>query len=380
MMSQTWSKVIAFVFGFIACALVVRWMGYQPPSQSRQLVLATLDAQPRQLGSVPGANAVAEATARIEPAVVNIDTFMRAHRALRLEDFFGQREALRGSGSGVIISPDGYIITNYHVVRGADEILVSLADGRRFIGQVVGADERSDIAVIRVNATNLPNAEMGDSDKLRVGEWAIAVGNPLGLGSTVTVGVISALNRRRLTLDEGRYLEVAIQTDAAINQGNSGGALANIHGQLIGINTAIAAPPGGGSIGIGFAIPVNHVRKVVRDIIVHGGAAKQARPWMGFYLESVRPSLMKRVKLPDPNGVVVGEVVPGSPAAKAGLRADDVIRRFGDRPIHATQELLEEIMKRRPGEQVRLGVWRDGKEIALTVTIGQEPEDPSRLR
>lgn len=373
-MSRPWSTVIAFVLGFAACALILRWMGYQPPSQSRQLVLATLDAPNRPTGSVPGAEAVANASARIEPAVVNIDTFMRPRRSPRLEDFFGQQEAMRGSGSGVIISPDGYIITNHHVVRGADEIVVSLADGRRFLGKPVGADEQSDIAVIKVDARHLPTAELGDSDKLRVGEWAVAVGNPLGLGSTVTVGVISALNRRKLVVEEGRYLEVAIQTDAAINQGNSGGALANIHGQLIGINTAIAAPPGGGSIGIGFAIPINHVKKVVRDILVQGGTVKRARPWIGVYFDAVRPSLMKRVRLPDLNGVAVNEVVPGSPADKAGLRADDVIRRFGKRPIHSTQELLEEIMSRKPGDRVEVTVWRNGKEVSLTITIGRAPE------
>lgn len=374
MTSRPWNTVLAFVLGFAACALILRWMGYQSPSSSRQLVLATLDAPVRQTGSVPGADAIAQATARIEPAVVNIDTFMRPRRSLRLEDFFGPQEAMRGSGSGVIISPDGYIITNHHVVRGADEIVVSLADGRRYLGKTVGADEQSDIAVIKVNARGLPTAELGDSDNLRVGEWAIAVGNPLGLGSTVTVGVISALNRRKLVVEDGRYLEVAIQTDAAINQGNSGGALANVHGQLIGINTAIAAPPGGGSIGIGFAIPINHVKKVVRDIIVQGGKVKRARPWIGINFDAVRPSLMKRLRLPDLNGVAVNEVVPGSPADKAGLRADDVIRRFGDRSIRSTQELLEEIMKRQPGDQVEITVWRNGKEVNLSLTIGTAPD------
>lgn len=337
-------------------------------------MLATLDAPTRATGSVPGADALADASARIEPAVVNIDTFMRPRRSLRLEDFFGQQEAMRGSGSGVIISPDGYIITNHHVVRGADEIVVSLADGRRFLGKPVGADELSDIAVIKVDARNLPTAELGDSDKLRVGEWVIAVGNPLGLGSTVTVGVISALNRRKLMVDEGRYLEVAIQTDAAINQGNSGGALANIHGQLIGINTAIAAPPGGGSIGIGFAIPINHVKKVVREIIVQGKTIKRTRPWIGVYFDAVRPSLMKRLRLPDLNGVAVGEVVPNSPADRAGLRVDDVIRQFGGRAIRSTQDLLEEIMKRQPGDRVDVVVLRQGKVVNLSVTIGTAPE------
>ena len=373
-MPRPWNTVIAFVLGFAACALILRWMGYQSPSSSRQLVLATLDAPVRQVGSVPSANAIAEACARIEPAVVNIDTFMRPRRSLRLEDFFGPQEAMRGSGSGVIISPDGYIITNHHVVRGADEIVVSLADGRRYLGKPVGADEQSDIAVIKVNARGLPTAELGDSDKLRVGEWAIAVGNPLGLGSTVTVGVISALNRRKLLVEGDRYLEVAIQTDAAINQGNSGGALANIHGQLIGINTAIAAPPGGGSIGIGFAIPINHVKKVVRDILVQGGTVRRARPWIGVYFDAVRPSLMRRARLPDLNGVAVEEVVPNSPADRAGLRAGDVIRAFGERPVRTTQELLEEIMKRQPGERVNIKVWRNGKEITLALTVGTFPD------
>jgi S1-C subfamily serine protease len=366
--------MLAFVVGFAACALILRWMGYQPPSQSRQLVLATIDAPARAIGSLPGAEAIAEASARIEPAVVNIDTFTRTSRSPQLEDFFIPREAMRGSGSGVIISPDGYIITNHHVVRGADEIVVSLTDGRRFLGKPVGADELSDIAVVKVNAASLPTAELGDSDKLRVGEWVIAIGNPLGLGSTVTVGVVSALNRRKLPVEGGRYLEVAIQTDAAINQGNSGGALANIQGQLIGINTAIAAPPGGGSIGIGFAIPINHVRKVVRDILVQGGSVKRPRPWLGIAFDAVRPSMLQRSKLPDLHGAVVARVLSDGPADKAGLRENDVIRRFGERSIRSTQDLLEEIMKRQPGDRVAVRVWRDGKEVTLSITIGTQPD------
>jgi Do/DeqQ family serine protease len=373
-MSKVWSVVLAFVVGFAACAFILRWMGYQPPSQSRQLVLTTLDAPARAVGNVSGAEAIVEASARIEPAVVNIDTFMRPRRATQLEDFFTPREAMRGSGSGVIISPDGYIVTNHHVVRGADEIVVSLPDGRRFLGKTVGADEQSDIAVIKVNATSLPTAELGDSDKLRVGEWVIAVGNPLGLGSTVTVGVVSALNRRRLLVEGERYLEVAIQTDAAINQGNSGGALANIHGQVIGINTAIAASPGGGSIGIGFAIPINHVKKVVRDIIARGGTVRYPRPWMGISLEAVSPSAMRQLGLPDLNGVLVADVLPGGPADQAGLRPNDVIRRFDNRPVRTTQDLLAEIMGRQPGDRVEVGVWRNGKEATVTVTIGTRPE------
>jgi len=373
-MSKVWSVVLAFVVGFAACAFILRWMGYQPPSQSRQLVLTTLDAPARAVGNVSGTEAIVEASARIEPAVVNIDTFMRPRRATQLEDFFTPREAMRGSGSGVIISPDGYIVTNHHVVRGADEIVVSLPDGRRFLGKTVGADEQSDIAVIKVNATSLPTAELGDSDKLRVGEWVIAVGNPLGLGSTVTVGVVSALNRRRLLVEGERYLEVAIQTDAAINQGNSGGALANIHGQVIGINTAIAASPGGGSIGIGFAIPINHVKKVVRDIIARGGTVRYPRPWMGISLEAVSPSAMRQLGLPDLNGVLVADVLPGGPADQAGLRPNDVIRRFDNRRVRTTQDLLAEIMGRQPGDRVEVGVWRNGKEATVTVTIGTRPE------
>lgn len=373
-MTRAWNTVIAFVTGFAVCALIVRWMGYQPPADGKQALLANLEAPPAATDIVPGADAIAQASARIEPAVVNIDTFMRPRRPPRLEDFFGQQEAMRGSGSGVIISADGYIITNHHVVRGADEIVVSLHDGRRFLGKTVGADEQSDIAVIKVDAQGLPTAELGDSDKLRVGDWAIAVGNPLGLGSTVTVGVISALNRRRLMVEEGRFLEVAIQTDAAINQGNSGGALANIHGQVIGINTAIAAAPGGGSIGIGFAIPINHVKRVVRDILATGGSIRRERPWMGVRFEAVRPSLMRRTGLPDLNGVAVEEVLPDSPADKAGLRTGDVIRRFGNRPVRSTQDLLEAIMSRKPGDKVSIVVWREGKEVTLSVVIGVAPD------
>lgn len=377
-MLRIWNTVIAFVVGFVACALVVRWLGFAPPPPSKDVVLTALNAPAAPVGAVPGADALANAAARIEPAVVNIDTFTQLRRSFQLEEFFGQREARQGAGSGVIISPDGYIITNYHVIRNADEIVVSLTDGRRFSAAVVGGDERSDVAVLKIDARNLPVAEMSDSDKLRVGEWVVAVGNPLGLGSTVTVGVISALNRRRLPVGGGRVLDVAIQTDAAINQGNSGGALANVRGQLIGINTAIAAPPGGGSIGIGFAIPINHVKKIAQDIVTKKKPSASAKPWIGFYFDVPRPSTMRRLGLPDLNGVIVEEVVPESPAAKAGLRPNDVIRRFDDHPVLSVEQMFEQIMRHQPGDRVVITVWRNGKEIRLPVTMGTFPTEMPR--
>src|SRR5579875_1531889 len=328
----------------------------------------------------------------IKPAVVSIQSthIIQVQQSPFMMDpffrqFFGnlfpnipreQRE--RALGSGVIVSPDGYILTNNHVIRNAKDIQVTLLDRRVFNGKVVGADPQTDIAVVKINATGLPTAPLGDSSTLHVGDMVLAFGNPFGLDFTVTKGIVSALGRSGLNIEN---YENFIQTDAAINPGNSGGALVNIHGQVIGINTAILSSqsgPGGegGFIGIGFAIPSNTAKHVMNDLIKTG---KVERGYMGFTMGTpdgqISPALAHQLHLPDTNGAVVGEVEPGSPAAKAGLKPGDVIRTFNGRTVRDFQSLRYQVAEMSPGTQVTVGIIRDGKPMTLTMTLGEQPKN-----
>jgi len=234
--------------------------------------------------------------------------------------------------------------------------------------------------VLHIDASNLPVADLGDSDRLQVGEWSIAVGNPLGLGSTTTVGVISALNRKNLQVEEGRDIEGAIQTDAAINRGNSGGALANINGQLVGINTAIlSSGPGGGSIGLGFALPINTVRHVVRDIIADGKShtPPPRKPWLGVQYSPISAAEAQSLRLPADRGVRVQMVIPGSPASLAGLLRQDIILSIDNKPIGDERDVVEAIVETHVGAQCRIHVLRPSlqRELDLIVTISDRPEE-----
>ncbi len=272
----------------------------------------------------------------------------------------------RGQGSGFIISKDGYILTNNHVVGEADVIKVKLADGRHFKAKLVGTDPQSDVAVIKINADNLPVLPLGDSDKLRVGEWVIAIGNPFGLTQTVTVGVVSAKGRSRIGIND---YEDFIQTDAAINPGNSGGPLVNIHGEAVGINTAIFSRSGG-YMGIGFAIPINMVRAIEQQLIKNG---KVVRGWLGVVIQNIDEDLAKSFGLDDTEGALISEVSKGSPAEKAGLKEGDVIKKLNGKKIESVDDLRNRIALTRPGTKVELEVLRNGKRKTITVTIGEQP-------
>ncbi len=315
------------------------------------------------------------AAARIAPAVVNVDVSGEVN--------FGRlfSQEVQGKGSGVIISPDGYIVTNNHVVRiGRDiarDITVTLSDGRVFRARVLGTDARNDIALLKVDAKNLPAAQLGDSDRLQVGDWVIAVGNPFGFESTVTAGIVSALNRRVGGL---RGLpDNLIQTDAAINQGNSGGALADSRGRLVGINTAIFTPSGG-NVGIGFAIPINQVREVVKEILTYGSigiawigigyrsiADKEIRDYLSFWFPDTR--------FPE-NGLIVQRVWRNSPASRAGIEPGDVLLELNGRPLRATEQLEQFMRRARPGDRVRFKVWRFGRVLDIEVVLGTAPDQP----
>ena len=314
------------------------------------------------------------AVKKIAPAVVNIDTIGKMKHEEETTGASMYDSEVHGKGSGVILSPDGYIVTNHHVIEGASRIRVTLQNGEWRYAKLIGVDSDTDLAVIRIEATNLPVAELGDSERLQVGESTVAVGNPLGLGSTITVGVVSALNRHNLQIEEGRKLEGAIQTDASINRGNSGGALANIEGKLIGINTAILSSTStGGSIGLGFALPTNTVRRVVHDLISRGKTGEPApkKPWLGIAFGAVPENIGQNLGLDTYQGVIIQRVIEESPAQVAGLQPRDIILKIDDTQIGRERDLREAIQSRKVGQSVVLEVIREGskrrEKILLTI-------------
>ncbi len=276
----------------------------------------------------------------------------------------------QGMGSGVIVTRDGYIITNNHVVQDADKngIRVKLYDKREFSARLIGTDPTTDVAVIKIDASNLPIASIGNSDSVQVGQWVLAIGNPLGLTSTVTAGIVSALGRD-IDISADRWgIRNYIQTDAAINPGNSGGALVNIRGQVVGINAAIATRTGYNE-GYGFAIPMNLVKKTAEDIIAYG---RVRRPMLGVQLKSgIDETDARALGLPKPEGVLVQDVLPNSPAQAAGVKAGDVILAVNGKKVNAANEIQTMIAEMKPGDVVALSIFRNGKTISSNVTLGE---------
>ncbi len=271
----------------------------------------------------------------------------------------------RGLGSGFIVTEDGYIITNNHVVGDADTINVKLADGRHFKAKVVGTDPDTDVAVIKIDAHDLPTLPLGDSDALNVGEWVVAIGNPFGLYKTVTVGVVSAKGRSGIGIND---YEDFIQTDAAINPGNSGGPLINIHGEVVGINTAIFSKSGG-YMGIGFAIPINMAKAVMKQLIAHG---KVVRGWLGVVIQDLDEDLAASFGLHQTEGVLIAEVSKGSPAEKGGIKEGDIILSMNGHKIKNASDLRNRVALTRPGSLVTFEVLRNGKRITLKVRVGDK--------
>lgn len=324
-----------------------------------------------------------ELTKKLKPVVVNISTAKTVTPQKRyrhpgpfgydpFEDFFdrffedSQRRPYkeRSLGSGFIISDEGYILTNAHVVSGADEIKVKLSDGREFKGTVKGLDEKLDIALIKIAKDHLPVATLGDSDKIEVGEWVMAIGNPFGLSQTVTAGIVSATGR---VIGSGPYDDF-IQTDASINPGNSGGPLFNAQGEVIGINTAIVA----GGQGIGFAIPVNMAKAIIPQLREKG---KVTRGWLGVSVQPITPELAASFGLSSATGALVAEVIKDSPADKAGLKSGDVILEFDGKKISEMNELPRNVAATPIGKKATLRILRNGKEDVVTVVVGQLKED-----
>jgi serine protease Do len=345
-------------------------------------------AQPAQARQAEAARAFAGAFTEVAtntlPAVVSVLTERTAAQAAPFPfgdpfDFFFGRPSPQapapprqeqGLGSGVIIQPDGLIITNNHVVEGARKITVRLSDQREFDARIIGRDPPTDLAVLRIegNPGKLPTLPFGDSDSLQIGEWVVAVGAPFGLYQSVTSGIVSALGRQGTGIATyGNF----IQTDAAINPGNSGGPLVDLEGRLMGVNTAIYSQSGGYQ-GIGFAIPANLARRVTDDLVKTG---KVTRGWLGVSIQTITPSMAEALGLKETRGALVGDVLSGGPAAKAGLQVGDVILRVGDRQIQDANDLMNTIAQMRPGTTANLALLRDGKTVTKQVRIAERQEE-----
>jgi serine protease DegQ len=395
------SYILVFILGFTACAVIVnRLPPYQGSPRSAELGASLASYRPSTIPVGGGQFAVADAVARVKPAVVSIYTSGRSAARESGEQSWLRRwfsrpvprpdeTPVRGVASGVIVGSEGYILTNHHVVDEAERILVTLPDNRRFDGQVLGTDPEDDLAIVKIDGTHLPTAPMGDSARLRQGEWVIAIGNPLGFDSSVTVGVVSAERNGRPFPVEGKLLRHVIQTDAAINQGNSGGALVNLSGELIGINTAIVSTSAaGGSIGIGFAIPVNDARPVMKELIQYG---RMLRPWIGIRYKPAGDGSEPEDPMDAPwqrgiglghvsaTGVIVDKVQPGSPAEVAGIRKGDVIHRLDTMAVAGSEDVYAFMGKHTPGQLVRVVVKRKDHSLVMRLRLGQKPPDAGTL-
>ena len=364
--------------------LLVAVAALGPPAAAQTAPAPATRALPESRGAV--LQSFAPLVKRAAPAVVNVFTrrVVRERVTSPLFDdpffrrFFGdqpggeQQREQNSLGSGVIVRKDGVVVTNHHVIKGADEIRVVLSDRRELEATLIGSDERTDLAVLRVKTTSdLPTLELGDSDGIEVGDLVLAIGNPFGVGQTVTSGIVSATARTMVGISDYRFF---IQTDAAINPGNSGGALVAMDGRVIGINTAIFSKTGG-SVGIGFAVPANMVRAVVTGL-VDGG--KIVRPWFGASGQAVGPDVAASLGLARPGGVILEQVANNGPAARAGLKVGDVIVSIDGREVEDPQALRFRIGTLAIGGRVRLGVLRQGRAQQLFVALEAPPEDPPR--
>lgn len=384
------SYFVVFIIGFVACAWTINRF-YGPPAGLVGIVNAP--NMPRSAPAVinAGNNQIANAASTVSDYVVNIDTVGRTvTRFDPLADLFGgesvQRFAPRGQGSGVIFRPDGYIVTNNHVAAGAAELKVTLHNGKQYRAKIIGTDPATDVAVIKIDAKDLRSAKFSNSDTLRVGDWVMAVGSPLGYESTVTVGVVSAMRRGPFAVqDRVLQLEKMIQTDAAINPGNSGGALADLNGNLIGINTIIASNSGG-SIGIGFAIPSNTAKSVAEQLITKG---RVDHPYLGIsytpFDEDRRNALQRGgvMRLPKQQGAEIRRVYPGSPADQAGLQPGDIVLKIDGKDVSVMRSvergkisISEAVSGVKIGDTLNMQVWRyaNSRVENVTVRVGKMPE------
>jgi Do/DeqQ family serine protease len=381
--SQTATICLAVLF--VVSTLKPEWLPSRSGLAPESMRVATVhqEAQPGAAGGGARSDSYHEAVRKAMPSVVNIFTSkeVRVQRNPLLNDplfrrFFGDQfgedpQRATNLGSGVIVSPSGYILTNHHVVEAADEIEVALSDGQKLLAKVVGNDPETDLAVLRVNADKLPSITLGQSEQLRVGDVVLAIGNPFGVGQTVTSGIVSALGRSGLHINT---FENFIQTDAAINPGNSGGALVDARGNLVGINTAIYSRSGG-SMGIGFAIPVSTAKMVMEQIIRSGAVT---RGWIGVEVQEITPALAESFKLPDARGAIIAGVLRGGPADKAGVKPGDVLTAINDAPVSGPQSMLNLVAALQPGSSAKMKLRRQAQALDVSVTVGRRPKPQPR--
>ena len=380
-MKRTWllfaqAVTVMLAAYFVVATLKPDWVGRRATSLGG--VVSVMEAPTANPTAVaPGS--LSAAAKKASPAVVSINTSKAARRNPRSDDpwfrfFFGDQgtdQPQVGLGSGVIVSTDGDILTNNHVVEGADEIDVTLNDSRHARGKVIGTDPDTDLAVLKIELDKLPVVVLGNSDNLQVGDQVLAIGNPFGVGQTVTSGIVSALGRNQLGINT---FENFIQTDAAINPGNSGGALVDVNGNLEGINTAIYSRSGG-SMGIGFAIPVSTAKQVLEDIVKEG---KVTRGWIGVEPNNLSPELAETFGVKANKGVIITGVLQNGPAARAGIRPGDVITGVGEKSVDNVQELLTAVAGLKPGDAARFALQRGKDKMELDVTPGPRPRSPIR--
>jgi serine protease Do len=388
---RRWVATVVVIAAFAGGALLSQgfreWAGHAVFGASREPITIAQNALPVSLGNF--ANGFSAVIKPALPAVVNIRTSKivkpQANQMSPMfndpmfRQFFGDQfgqggkphaEREQALGSGVIITVDGTILTNNHVIDGATDIKVQLSDKREFVAKLVGADPKSDIAVLKIEGKDLPTLPLGDSSQLNVGDLIFAIGDPFGVGETATMGIVSATGRSRLGIED---YENFIQTDAAINPGNSGGAMIDIHGNLVGINTAILSHGGsGGNEGVGFAIPMSMAKPVMDQILAHG---KVVRGYLGVHIQDFSPELAKSFNFNQSGGVLIGDVSANTPAANAGLKKGDVVVKLNGQAVSESNDLRNTISQMAPGTQVKLDIWRDGKVQPYTVTLGELPND-----
>lgn len=366
---------VGLALWFIVATLKPEWASefLNSPRGARIATAVSILEAPSDVA--PAQGSYREAAKRAMPAVVNIFTTKgtKEPKSPFMDDplfrrFFGDQQEERqfSLGSGVVVSPEGYVLTNNHVIETADEIEVALADGRKAVAKVVGTDPETDLAVIKVNLPNLPAITLGHAEQAKVGDVVLAIGNPFGVGQTVTMGIISALGRSHLGINT---FENFIQTDAAINPGNSGGALIDADGNLLGINTAIYSRSGG-SLGIGFAIPVTTVKTVMESIISTG---QVVRGWIGVEPQDITPELAESFGLSKNSGAIIAGVLKGGPADRAGIRPGDILLAVEGKPVTDTTDMLNLIAQLTPGNKAKMTVLRKSQESTIDVVVGKRP-------
>jgi serine protease Do len=383
--------LLALVLGAFVAGRILEWQGHGVLGAEK--VALKIDSNPAPVSLADFKNGFTSVLEPALPKVVNISSTKLVKRQFQTPDFFNdplfrqffgdqlgpqsskpqssqpQTDREYSLGSGVIVNSDGYVLTNNHVVAGASDVEVFTQDHRKYKAKLVGTDPRTDIAVLKIDTSGLPIFALNDSSKLKVGDIVFAIGNPFGVGETATMGIVSATGRGLGGTIE-RY-EDFIQTDAAINPGNSGGALIDIHGDLIGINTAIVSGGGGGNQGVGFAIPINMARNVMEQILEHG---KVIRGHLGVSIQGVDPDMAKAFGLSHGGGALVGDVTPGSPAAKAGIERGDIILELNGQAVNGPDDLSVRVSETPPGSTVHLKIFRNGQTKDVAVTLGELSE------